>query len=36
MIGVVTATDESAARETAIEQFQIRQADWPRLLARRA
>jgi 1,2-phenylacetyl-CoA epoxidase PaaB subunit len=35
-VGHVFAADEKAALKGAIEQFQIRQADRPRLLARRA
>ena len=33
-IGVVFAADERAALKSAIEQFRMHEADWPRLLAR--
>jgi 1,2-phenylacetyl-CoA epoxidase PaaB subunit len=35
LVGHVFAADEKAALKSAIEQFQIRQADRPRLLVRR-
>jgi 1,2-phenylacetyl-CoA epoxidase PaaB subunit len=36
LVGVVFAANEKAALKSAIEQFRIRPADWPRLIARRA
>jgi hypothetical protein len=36
LVGHVFVADEKAALKNAIEQFHIRQADWQRLLARRA